>query len=104
MGGGFDKGIHNTLEAATWGIPVLFGPRHSKFIEAAGLINAGAAHCIGSAQELSDIIGVWIEHPSERRTAGNKAAEYVERHAGATQAILGSLSGVLEDERGHSPG
>ncbi len=46
IGGGFGKGIHNILEPACWGIPVVFGPRHENFREAVDLLNAGGAMII----------------------------------------------------------
>ena len=50
VGGGFSKGIHNTLEAAVYGKPVLFGPNYEKFKEAIGLIETGGGFCINIKQ------------------------------------------------------
>ncbi len=88
IGGGFDKGIHNTLEAAAFGIPVVFGPRHSKFREAAGLIHAGAAFCVHNEEELSLIIDTLSKQSSLMVGAGNAAKEYVKINSGATDKIL----------------
>ena len=52
VGGGFGDGIHSILEAAAWGTPVIFGPRHTKFAEAQGLIDAGGAWQVNSAEDL----------------------------------------------------
>ena len=52
IGGGFGKGIHNILEAATYGMPVIFGPAHGKFSEALELIAQGGAFPIRSESEL----------------------------------------------------
>ena len=60
VGGGFNKGIHNTLEAAVYGKPVLFGPNYKKFKEAVGLIETGGGICITSSNELSAMLQKFI--------------------------------------------
>ncbi|MCW3073086.1 MAG: 3-deoxy-D-manno-octulosonic acid transferase [Flaviaesturariibacter sp.] len=87
IGGGFNKsGIHNTLEAAAWGKPVIFGPNYQKFREARELINAGAAFSIANAYELKNAIaGLEGE---QLKMIGEAAKTYVETNGGATTAIL----------------
>jgi 3-deoxy-D-manno-octulosonic-acid transferase len=58
----FNKGIHNTLEAAVYGKPVLFGPNYKKFKEAIGLIETGGGVCINSSTELSAILEKFINN------------------------------------------
>ena len=87
IGGGFGKGIHNTLEAAVYGIPVLFGPRHEKFEEARQLLAEGAAFEIKNATELQGRV-TQLADSSFREAAGRKARHYIENNLGATAAIL----------------
>ena len=84
IGGGFGVGIHNTIEAAVYGVPVLFGPNYEHFREAKGLIDAGAARSIKDYSELEAALETAFE---QHETIGAKAAEYVESELGATEKI-----------------
>lgn len=84
LGGGFGKGLHNSLEIAVYGIPMAFGPNHTKFQEAIELVEIGAASPIESLEELSS----FIEHCQRENTIPNAGKNYVEEHVGATSAIL----------------
>ena len=88
IGGGFDKGIHNTLEAAAFGMPVVFGPKHAKFREASGLLQAGAAFCVHNEDELSLIIDTLSKQSTLIEGAGKAAEEYVRINSGATDKIM----------------
>ena len=90
IGGGFNKsGIHNTLEAAAWGKPVLFGPNYQKFREARGLIDCGAARSVRTAAELSTIVTELLDGgPMDSAAMGTKALDYVRHHIGATPRII----------------
>ena len=57
IGGGFGVGIHNTLEAAVYGIPVIFGPKYQKFMEAIRLLEAKGAYSIKDYNELENLVG-----------------------------------------------
>ena len=87
IGGGFGAGIHNTLEAATYGIPVIFGPKYAKFKEAVDLIERGAAFSI---QESTALLSVYdaLRDSAKRKRAGEAAGAYVKQQAGATQIIM----------------
>lgn len=87
IGGGFGAGIHNTLEAATYGKPVVFGPRYEKFQEAIDLLTLGAAFAIENTAELEQVFG-YLSAEDNRKTAGESAANYVQQRAGATQIIM----------------
>lgn len=88
IGGGFGVGIHNTLEAAVYGIPVLFGPNYQRFREAVGLIAAGASRSVSNYDELRDgLDNAFATQPE----MGAKAKAFVENGCGATQSILRSL-------------
>lgn len=87
IGGGFGVGIHNTLEAATYGIPVIFGPKYHKFQEAKDLIEQGAGFSIQDAEKLH-LIFTCLQDQTKRDYAGQQAKCYVQQHAGATAIIL----------------
>ena len=84
IGGGFGVGIHNTLEAAAFGIPVIFGPKYDKFQEAKDLIVLGAAKSISTLPELSAA----FQQFSENDVAGSIAKKYVRSKTGATDQIV----------------
>lgn len=85
IGGGFGEGIHNTIEAAVYGLPVVFGPHYHHFREAQGLIDANAARSIKDYSELESALNTALE---QHETIGAKAAEYVQSEKGATEKIL----------------
>lgn len=91
IGGGFGEGIHNVLEAATYGVPVLFGPNYQKFQEAKDLIQAKAAF---SVENIHDVVNVFdhLQNNDERNEIGKRAYGYVQQHAGATEKILTYVS------------
>ena len=88
IGGGFGEGIHNTIEAAVYGVPVIFGPNYHHFREAQGLIDAGAARSIKDYQELE---AAFIAALDDYKAIGQKAAEYVQSELGATDKIYNKL-------------
>src|SRR6187402_3129730 len=88
IGGGFNKGIHNTLEAAVYGKPVLFGPNYRKFKEAIGLIETGGGICISSSNELSAILQKFINYKTELELSSKKSLDFVKQNKGATEKIL----------------
>jgi 3-deoxy-D-manno-octulosonic-acid transferase len=102
VGGGFGEGIHSLLEAAAWGVPVLFGPRHTKFAEARGLIDAGGGHEVRSETDLRHRLDQWTNDPEARRSAGIAARNYVQAHAGATSRIVPIVLRSLPTRPDHS--
>lgn len=88
IGGGFGKGIHNTVEAAVFGIPVLFGPNYHRFREAEDLLTQGAAKSLTNEEDLYRL----MTQPEPLKIMGQKAEEYVETQLGAVQQIMGYLS------------
>lgn len=88
IGGGFGVGIHNTLEAATFGLPIAFGPNYYKFREACDMIELGAATSVTSAAELI----AWIEpikaDGEALQKASSSARSYTKEHCGATDTIM----------------
>ncbi|MBX2939024.1 MAG: 3-deoxy-D-manno-octulosonic acid transferase [Ferruginibacter sp.] len=88
IGGGFrDSGIHNTLEAAVYGIPVVFGPVYEKFNEAVEMIETGCATSIENALELEQTLNDYFSNAHHRTRAGLAAKNYVAEHTGSTQMI-----------------
>jgi len=88
VGGGFGKGIHNILEPACWGIPVLFGPRHEKFMEAVKLKDAGGAKSFTNFNEFEEILNLWLDNDEIYSHAASVAGKYVSDNTGATAIIL----------------
>jgi 3-deoxy-D-manno-octulosonic-acid transferase len=88
VGGGFGKGIHNILEPACWGVPVLFGPDYKDFKEAIDLINMGGAFCFRNLTEFSEITDNWLNNNNVYKSSSNIAAGYIKNNLGATEKIL----------------
>lgn len=91
IGGGFGKGIHNILEAAAFGKPVIFGPNYRRFQEAVDMIEAGGALCTSSARELIAVTASLLDDPSRYNASAEAAATYVQTHKGATARILDTV-------------
>ncbi|MCD8101946.1 MAG: 3-deoxy-D-manno-octulosonic acid transferase [Alistipes sp.] len=88
IGGGFGVGIHNTLEAATYGLPVAFGPNYSKFREAKELIALGAAASVSNIGELTGWYDNLAGNPRIYADAKAKALSYIAANKGATDKII----------------
>ena len=88
VGGGFGVGIHNTLEAAVWDVPVFFGPNNQRFQEAQGLKACGAGLEIANADDFRRYMQGFEEHPEVIKELGEKAGAYVASLAGATDKVL----------------
>lgn len=95
VGGGFGKGIHNVLEPACWGLPVLFGPNHGKFREAVDLLGAGGAFTYSDYNSFRDILNSLSSDADLYARASKVSAGYIEENKGAT----GKIGGVIFDER-----
>jgi len=93
IGGGFGKGIHNVLEAAVYGIPIIFGPNHQKFIEAADLLKSRAAKSIKNAEELSTA----FENFAPGASGGERNKIYFEKNKGATEKIMNYIKSINSD-------
>ncbi|MGN0003572.1 MAG: 3-deoxy-D-manno-octulosonic acid transferase [Sphingobacterium composti] len=87
IGGGFGVGIHNTLEAATYGKPVIFGPKYEKFQEAVDLVTLMSGFSISNYSELNQIFDS-LQDENFRQDASTSAKNYVHQRAGATQIIM----------------
>ena len=93
VGGGFgNPGVHNILEPATFGIPIVIGPNFSHFAEATELVEIGAALSINNATELEKTLSKLLKDLELQKNLGNKASQYVQKNKGATETISKYLS------------
>lgn len=91
IGGGFGVGIHNTLEAAVWNMPVIFGPNNKKFQEAQGLLKSGGGFEINNYEDFSGLMSSLMNDEAFLKQAGDKAGTFVAHLAGATDKVLASV-------------
>lgn len=92
VGGGFSKdGIHNILEAAVWGKPVLFGPNHQKFKEAERLIAAGGGKSFDNENQLKTYLQDYFMDNDANKKAAEAAQIFIETNRGASLKILGYI-------------
>ena len=91
IGGGFGVGIHNTLEAAVWNMPVIFGPNNKKFQEAQGLLKSGGGFEINTYEDFSGLMNSLMNDEAFLKQAGDKAGAFVAHLAGATDKVLSSV-------------
>ena len=87
IGGGFGVGIHNTLEAATYGLPIAFGPNYKRFNEAVNLVSLGAAKSISNGSDLYNWTAELLANKEYLIECGDKSKSYVSDKIGATKLI-----------------
>ena len=92
IGGGFGKGIHNILEAATFGKPVIFGPNYKRFAEAVELVQKEGAFVINNSSEIISIAEKLLADDVAWQSASSVCKEYVKTKKGATELILNKIS------------
>jgi 3-deoxy-D-manno-octulosonic-acid transferase len=96
VGGGFtNDGIHNILEAAVWGKPVIIGENYEKYIEAIDLVKLEAAVSISDTNELVEVIKEWDADETYYAASATAAKKYVMEKAGATEKISGYINTIL---------
>lgn len=88
VGGGFGVGIHNVLEAAVWGMPVMFGPNNKRFQEAQELMAAGGAFEISKYEDFASLMDKFDGDEQHIKECGSKAFDYVKGKSGVTDRIL----------------
>ena len=91
IGGGFGVGIHNTLEAAVWNMPVIFGPNNKKFQEAQGLLKSCGGFEITNYESFEGLMNSMINNPAFLKQAGDKAGAFVASLSGATGKVLAKV-------------
>lgn len=94
IGGGFGAGIHNLLEPAAFGLPVIFGPRFQKFEEARQLIESGGAFSIKNQEELAAVLRRLVE-ADFYENASRQARRFIETNRGATEKIIDFIEAVI---------
>jgi len=89
VGGGFGAdGVHNVLEAAVYGKPVIFGPEYKKYAEAIGLVESGGGIPIKNALELESVLNLLWEQEDVLKTKGIASKKFVFANAGASKKII----------------
>lgn len=91
IGGGFGVGIHNTLEAATFGLPVIFGPNYARFREAKDMVNLNAAFSVSDYGSLDNVMQKLLNNAPLLLKSSETAKNYVQEKAGATRIIINYL-------------
>jgi len=92
IGGGFGVGIHNILEAAVYGIPVIFGPKYHKFMEARQLLEEQGAFTIKDKEDLGQLLDNMISDKEFLKMSGLNAGNYVTKNLGASEKILSQIN------------
>lgn len=88
VGGGFGVGIHNVLEAAVYGIPVIFGPKNKKFREARHLLEQKGGFEIRNSQDFETLMNRFLSDKVYLQTSGKAAGDYVKNNSGALEKIM----------------
>lgn len=94
VGGGFGVGIHNTLEAAVWNMPVIFGPNNKKFQEAQGLLKSGGGFEINGYEDFEVLMLRFAVSRSENESAGSDSVSFLKSSGEKAGAFVASLSGA----------
>ncbi len=93
VGGGFgNPGVHNILEPATFGIPIVVGPNYSHFAEATALVHQEGCISITNQKEINQALDLLVQNPDERHEKGHICSTFVQMNKGATNSILQHIS------------
>lgn len=96
IGGGFtSEGIHNTLEAAVFGKPIVFGPVYEKYLEAVEMLEIGAAFSAETALEMEALLDDLLNNSDKRKQSGKAGDDYVSSNAGASAKVLAYIQANL---------
>jgi len=95
VGGAFGSGIHNTLEAAAYGMPVFFGPKYDNFIEPSEMIAAGFGHSIHNFEEMDASLEKLLASERELKTQQEKAKNFVRQRSGSVEKIFSEVEQLL---------
>ena len=88
IGGGFGVGIHNTLEAAIFGTPIIFGPNYLKFHEATSMVSLGIAFPVADYELFETTLSDLLDDTQKRNLISNKCTTFTKQNIGATQKII----------------
>jgi 3-deoxy-D-manno-octulosonic-acid transferase len=95
VGGSFRQGIHNVLEPAVYGIPVVYGPKHTNSQEAIELSRRGGGFIVNDQQECYRTLRTLLDNKKANADAGKQALKLVEENIGATERFIQHLEKVL---------
>lgn len=96
VGGGFATGLHNTLEPAVFGIPVIIGPKYKGFKEAEDLVTLGGIIPISTQAELTEKINELHSRKDTRNGLGKINSDYISKNKGASIKIMQDITHLLE--------
>ena len=88
VGGGFETGLHNILEPATFGIPIIIGPKYDKFKEAVDLVNEGGCFVVYTKEEFNSQLKELFNDTDDRMKKGKITKKFISQNIGATNIIL----------------
>jgi 3-deoxy-D-manno-octulosonic-acid transferase len=98
IGGSFGKGLHNILEAATFGMPIVFGNKaYQKFQEATDLMRLEGAFTVGSSEDMMEVFLELEENPDKKLKAANTCKNYVLENIGATEKVMTVVASILNN-------
>ncbi len=92
VGGGFGSGIHNVLEPATFGVPIVIGPKYARFKEAVDLVAVGGCVSVTNKQEFKTVFDELLQNKDFRTTKGAIAKQFVQGHTGAVTQIMKGIN------------
>ena len=95
VGGSFKEGVHNVLEPAVYGIPLLFGPRIEISREAQELVKRGGGKIVNNKREAYRALRTLSSKPSERKQMGDICMQYVNENIGASDKIIDEINKLL---------
>lgn len=96
IGGSFGVGLHNILEAATFGLPIVFGNKsYHRFQEAVGLIELGGAFAVADSPAALQMMEAWVNQPAKAKAAGEISRDFVLSGTGATDKIMQKVQEAL---------
>jgi len=95
VGGGFgNPGVHNILEPATFGVPIVIGPNYSHFAEATALVHQEGCLSISNQNELNDAFNLLLHNEDDRNEKGHICSTFVQMNKGATDIILNHICNI----------
>jgi len=97
VGGGFETGLHNVLEPATFGLPIIIGPNFAKFNEAVELVENRGCIVVNNLYEFKKVLNTLFSDPLFREEKGRISKKYIEDNIGATPMILNYISNKIEN-------
>lgn len=99
VGGGFGTGIHNILEPATFGIPIIIGPNYHKFKEASELVTLDACDVVARSSELNTTLSTLFANSDIRERKGKLSRQYILNNTGATKIIIEYLNKTISKNK-----